>query len=257
LGRAIIVAMDGRHVGRVLRSIREHLGRTQADVATEAAVSPGSVSRAERGMVGTLPVAVVERIAASLGASLYLDIRYQGGMADRLIDRVHAALVDHMVGALRSDWEVVVEYTFNHFGERGSVDVLAWHAATRTLLIVEVKSAFTDLQDMLASFGRKLRVLPDIVRRDRGWDPLAVGRLIVVSGTTSNRKIVADHRAIFEVSFPARAHAIRAWLAHPRGPIAGVWFVSADAVPTLRTQGRRRASQARARAGGGLEATLE
>ncbi len=240
--------MDGRHVGRVLRSIREHLGQTQAEVAAGANVSQGAVSRAERGMVGSLSVAVVDRIAASLGASLYLDIRYQGGMADRLVDRAHAALVDHVVGALRSDWEVIVEYTFNHFGERGSVDVLAWHAASRTLLIVEVKSAFTDLQSMLASFGRKLRLLPDIVRRDRGWDPLAVGRILVVAGTTSNRRIAVDHRWIFEASFPARAHAIRSWLRSPGGPIAGVWFVSPDAVPTLRTLGHRRASRARARA---------
>lgn len=108
--------MDGRHVGRVIRSIREHLGKTQSEVAAEAGVSQGAVSRSERGLVGGLPVNVVERIVAALGGSLYLDVRYQGGAGDRLLDRVHAALVDHVVMSLRTDWEIVVEYTFNRFG---------------------------------------------------------------------------------------------------------------------------------------------
>lgn len=232
--------MDGRHVGRVIRSIREHMGKTQSEVARDAGVSQGAVSRSERGSVGELPVTVVDRIVGALGASLYLDIRYQGGMGDRLLDRVHAALVDHVVATLRADWEVVVEYSFNQFGERGSVDVLAWHASTRTLLIVEVKSALTDLQAMLHSLGRKLRLVPDIVRRERGWDANAVGRLVVVAGTTSNRAVVAAHAAMFDVSFPSRARDVKAWLREPSGPIAGVWFVSRDAVPTIRATGRHR-----------------
>lgn len=232
--------MDGRHVGRVLRSIREHLGLTQEQVALAAHVSQGAVSRAERGLIGTLPLAIVDRIVSAIDGSLFLDIRYQGGGGDRLLDRVHAALVDHVVASIRADWEVVVEYTFNWYGERGSVDVLAWHAATRTLLIVEVKSAFTDLQAMLLSLGRKLRLVPDSVRRERGWDPVAVGRLVVVAGTTSNRAVVAQHPAVFDTSFPARAREIRAWLRTPSGPIAGVWFVSRQVVPTLRATGQRR-----------------
>lgn len=232
--------MDGRHVGRVIRSIREHLGKTQSEVAGDAGVSQGAVSRSERGLIGELPVDLVSRIVSAMGASLYLDIRYQGGVGDRLLDRVHAALVDHVVATLRADWEVVVEYTFNQFGERGSVDVLAWHARTRTLLIVEVKSALTDLQAMLLSLGRKLRLMPDIVRRERGWDPAAVGRIVVVAGTTSNRAVMAAHQAVFDVSFPSRTREVKAWLREPSGPIAGVWFVSRDTVPTIRATGQHR-----------------
>ena len=224
----------------MLRAVREHAGRTQSEVAGAAGLSQGAVSRAERGLVEGLPVGALDRLVAALGGSLYLDVRFHGGAADRLIDRMHAALVDHVTRVLGDGWEVVHEYTFNHFGERGSVDVLAWHAATRTLLIVEVKSTFTDLQQMLLSLGRKLRLMPDIVRRERGWDPVAVGRIVVVAGTTSNRGIVQAHRSIFDVSFPARSRAVRAWIRRPSGPMSGIWFVSADAVPTIRTIGRRR-----------------
>lgn len=233
--------MDLRYVGRVLRSMREDRGLRQADVAKAAGVSQSAVSRAERGVLGDLRVGALERMAIALGGSLSIEIRSPGGAASRLVDRVHAALVDRVVAAL-AGWEVALEYTFNHFGERGSVDVLAWHAASRTLLIIEVKSAFTDLQAMLMSMSRKLRLVPDAVRRDRGWDPDHVGHVIVALGSTSNREVVTAHRSLFDASFPARTAEVREWLRAPSGPIAGVWFVSTQTVPTLRMTGKRRRS---------------
>jgi transcriptional regulator with XRE-family HTH domain len=232
--------MDVRHVGRVLRAIRESQGRTQGEVADAARVSQSALSRVERGMVGHITMSVLDRITSALDASLFVDVRYRGGMADRLLDRVHAALVDHVVAQLRDGWEVIVEFTFNEFGERGSVDILAWHAGTRTLLIIEVKSRFTDLQAMLASFGRKVRLVPGIVARERGWRPVAVGRVLVASGTSANRAIVDEHAAIFRSAFPSRALEIRPWLRAPTGAISGVWFVSTGVVPTLREIGRQR-----------------
>lgn len=244
--------VDMRYVGRVLRSMREHLGQSQADVATSAKISQSAVSRAERGAVGSLTVDALDRLAIALGGSLSIEIRTPAGLASRLVDRVHAGLVDRVV-TLLPGWETVLEYTFNHFGDRGSVDVLAWHAATRTLLIIEVKSALTDLQAMLVSMSRKLRIVPDAVRRDRDWDPQHVGRLIVVAGSTSNREIVATHRALFDASFPARTAEIRQWLHAPNGPIAGVWFVSTRTVPTLRMDGRRRRAARSRRRGASRE----
>jgi transcriptional regulator with XRE-family HTH domain len=233
--------MDARRIGRVLRAVREHLGLTQREVGEAAALSQAVVSRAERGDVSGLRLSTLDRLADALGAVVHVDIRYRGGEADRLVDRAHASIVEFVVGVLRGlDWEVVLEYSFNEFGERGSVDVLAWHARTRTLLIVEVKSRFTDLQAMLLSLGRKLRLVPGIVREELGWDVAAVGRIIVVSGTAHNRSVAAVHRSIFDASFPARAADLRRWLRGPSGPIAGIWFVSTSTVPTPRQVGRRR-----------------
>jgi hypothetical protein len=83
-------------------------------------------------------------------------------------------------------WSVRVEYSFNDFGDRGSVDVLAWHPAERVLLIVEVKTRLTDLQAMLSSLGRKIRIVPRLVREDPGWIPRRIARLLVVAGTTAS-----------------------------------------------------------------------
>jgi transcriptional regulator with XRE-family HTH domain len=219
--------MDGRRVGRVLRAVRLHKRLRQQDVASVAHLSRSVVSRAEHGRLDELSFGALDSIATVLDVSLFLDARWDDGDADRLIDRAHAAVVEHVVDKLRRlGWEVVVEYGFNHFGDRGSVDVLAWNAETRTLLIVEVKSRLTDLQATFAAFARKLRIVPGLVRRERGWDAQYVGRLLVMPGTTANRTVVARHAATFATHFPERTAAIRAWFRHPARSMGGLWFVS-------------------------------
>jgi hypothetical protein len=49
--------------------------------------------------------------------------------------------LDEAVTRLLADdgWEAVPEVTYSIFGERGSID-LAWHPASRTLLVIELKS---------------------------------------------------------------------------------------------------------------------
>ena len=210
-----------------MRAIRLSKKETQETVARRAGVSQPVYSRAERGQTNELKVSVLSRIASGLDADLVVDIRYRGGRVDRLIDRAHAAIVDYVLSRLRaSGWETAVEFSFNVYGERGSVDILAWHASTRTLLIVEVKSRLTDIQELLLSLGRKLRLVPKEASRELGWEPVAVGRILIVPGTTETRNLLGRHRSIFDSSLPAGSLEIRRWIRAPRGAIAGVWVVS-------------------------------
>ncbi len=185
------------------------------------------MSRAERGRLDSISFEQLDRVAQALRVSLYLQARWLDGDADGLVDRDHAALVEFVVGALRADgWETQVEVGFNHFGDRGSVDVLGWHPGARALLIVEVKSRLTDLQATFAAFQRKVRIVPGVVERDRGTRPAWVGRLIVMPGTTGNRSVVARHASTFDTTFPERMPAMRAWLRQPDRDVGGVWFLS-------------------------------
>ena len=159
--------------------------------------------------------------------SLSLEARWLDGDAERLVDRDHAVLVDLVVATVRRfGWEVAIEYGFNHFGDRGSVDVLGWKSATGALLIVEIKSRVTDLQATLAAFERKVRVVPGSVARDRGWRHRHVGRVLVMPGTSMNRALVARHGAIFDTTFPERMPGVRAWLRRPDRGVGAIWFVS-------------------------------
>lgn len=191
---------------------------TQAQVGRLAGVSQRTVSRVEHGSLRSITLASVEAMAVGLGIRLRLDPRWQGGDGDRLLDREHAAVVELVVAELqRLGWEALVEYTFNHYGERGSVDVVGWHALTRSLVIIEVKSRLNDLQDLLASLGRTIRIVPRRLQDERGWESIRVGRAVALPGTTANRAVIERHRAIFDASFPARARTLRRWLRDPSG----------------------------------------
>ena len=138
---------------------------------------------------------------------------WNGEALDRLLDGEHANLVEIVARRLRSaGWEVAAEVTFWIRGERGSVDLLAWHPATRVLLVIEVKSVVPDQQATLSTLDRKARLGREIAG-ERGWNPLAVGRLLVIGDSRTARRRVDEHATTYD----AEAHCRIA--SRPCGPI--------------------------------------
>ena len=242
--------MTDPQVGRLLAAVRRHLGLRQIDVARVAQVDQKTVSVLERGSLERVSVAAFRRVCAALGIEQSVMVRWRGGLGDRLIDRGHASIVEIVVGELgRGGWLVDPEYSFNVYGERGSVDVLAWHPIHQALLIVEVKTIVTDLQAFLMSMSRKVRLVPPLVAEERGWRRRAFGRVLVVAGTRANRTTLASHAATFEAVLPGSSRETRRWLRRPSGDFAGVWFVAirtdspAKRVVRIRVQARRARSE--------------
>ena len=72
------------------------------------------------------------RSAASCASTLL----FRGAELDRLLDEGHAALLGAVARRLEAlGWEVRPEVSFAVFGERGSIDLVAWHATSGTLLV--------------------------------------------------------------------------------------------------------------------------
>jgi transcriptional regulator with XRE-family HTH domain len=227
--------MDGRRIGRALRAIRQELGWTQDELTRRSGVSQTRISSAELGAIDDFTIRTLERVAGTLGATFWGQIRWRGGDIDRLTDQDHAALVEGVISVLaQTGWLTVPEYTFNRYGERGSVDVVGWNAPSRTLLIVEVKSRLTDLQETLATFGRKLRIAPRELAVTHEWHAITTGRVLVIADTSGNRAAVSRHAATFDAVLPCR------WLARPEGVLAGIWFV-----PITRTAAGKRVIRVR------------
>lgn len=225
--------MDDQRIGRLFRAVRQRRDLRQWDVASRARVAQKTVSEVELGRLESVGLAKIRRIAAVLDVMVSLQANWSGGQGDRLLDRAHAHLVNVIAGILeRSGWTLHLEFTFNHFGDRGSVDILAWHAATRILLIVEVKATLTDLQDLLAALSRKVRVVPAIARQTFGWEPLHVAQLLFVGDTKANRAVVSRHAAIFDAAFPMRSRETRTWVSRPGGAISALWFASSRSDPS-------------------------
>lgn len=165
-------------------------------------------------------------VVAALGGHLVIRIAFQGEGLDRLRDRRHAAVVDSMVERLRRErWEVATEVSFSVYGERGSIDIMALHPATRTLLIIEVKSVVPDIGGMLATLDRKVRLAPELARV-RGWRARSSARMLVLPESSTNRRRIAEHRATFDNAFPASNVEVNRWLRSPEGPISGLLFLS-------------------------------
>jgi transcriptional regulator with XRE-family HTH domain len=219
--------MDDIKVGALVRAIRHRRGWTQRQLGARIDLSQQLISLFERGHLDDLTVRTARRVASALEVSLAFEPRWRGGEAARLLDADHAAMVNRLVALLRAaGWETAVEFTFNHFGERGSMDLIGWHAASRCLLLVEVKSRLLDTQATLATLDRKVRVVPMLLARERGWAGTTVGVVLAMAGSTANRSAVERHAATFASAFPDRAVAVRSWLRRPQGRLAAVWFLA-------------------------------
>jgi len=238
---ATLSSMDDAKLGRTIRVIRLRLGLTQRDLGRRARQSQQQISRLERGHLDASTLRALRAVVAAVGASLELRLRWRGPELDRLLDAEHAQIVAAVTDVLRTHgWEVLHEWTFNHYGERGAIDVVAWHPAARAILIVEVKSDLVDLQDLLGTLDRKARIAGAVLVPERGWLPAAVGRLVVVPEHPTLRAKVARHEAVLRPTLPARNREIRTWLRAPNGSLAGIWFVRTDRPGPRRARSGRR-----------------
>jgi DNA-binding XRE family transcriptional regulator len=209
--------VDPIRLGGDVRLLRRQRGWTQARLASEAHVSRWSIVQVEAGRGPALRLDDLIRVAAALGGYLSVRLLFHGETLDRLRDRRHAALVDSVVTMLRdAGWAVATEVSFNVYGERGSIDVLAFHPETGTLLVVEVKSVVPDVGGMLMALDRKVRHAREIAA-ERGWVARSVARLLVLPESTTTRRARPRPRRDVRECVPAAERGRQAVAARPSG----------------------------------------
>jgi len=241
--------MDVVRIGLSIRALRRRRRWTQQRLAQEADLARSTIARIETGHADQATVATLIRVAAALGATVSVRVLWHGEGLDRLLDAAHADLTNRVLGLLGDlGWQALPEVSFNNYGERGSIDILAFHEPTRSLLVIEIKSVVPDLQSMLGTLDRKVRIAL-AVARERGWQAANVSRLLVLPDDRTARRRVDRHRITFDAVLPARTAAVRRWLAAPIGRLAGVLFLS-DVHHTV-TRHRVSAVAERDRAGSG------
>ncbi len=248
--------MDDQRAGQALRAIRVHRRRRQVDIARAAGVSQSSVSRIERGHLGSFSLDTLRAVAAAVEATLGVGIRWRGGEVDRVVNARHSAMAERLVAYLEAvgGWQWAAETSFSAWGERGVIDLLAWHAGRCCLLVIELKTELVDPAALLAQVGRYRRLAPAMAR-ERGWGTelprtlrntvaptgavssarsVASGRAVgsgdvaccvVVADTSSNRARLARHRALLRGTFPVDGRTMAGWVADPREPVMGLSFL--------------------------------
>ena len=198
----------------------------------------------ERGHGRRLSIGTVEVMLTSLGARLDIRMWWNGPELDRLLDAAHASVGASVKRRLeRWGWRVRVEVSYNRFGERGRIDLLAFHPATGTLLVIEIKTDLVDVQALLGSLDAKAR-LAATVAGGFGWDVRASIPAIVFMENRTTRNRLAKVIALFD-RFSVRGRAATAWLRRPdRAPTGLLWFTagpehapSRSAAPRVRLVG--------------------
>lgn len=184
------------------------------------------ISRMERGHLADHTLKAIRAVSAALDMRIDLVPRWRGGDLDRLVNAGHARLHDDLALYFRGlgGWVALPEVSFSIFGERGVIDILAWHASQRALLVVELKTDITDINELMGVLDRKRR-LATRIGRERGWQPTIVGSWVVVSESRTNRRRVEAHDGV-RAAFPLDGRSMVRWLRKPDVPIAGLSFWS-------------------------------
>jgi transcriptional regulator with XRE-family HTH domain len=228
--------VDDLRIGRIGRALRHRLGWRQRDLGDRIGLSQDEISLFERGRIESMPIRTVRRILGGLDAELVLVVRWRGGDLDRLLDAAHARLADDLTRFLEADgWEVAPEVSYAVYGERGSIDLLAWRAETRALLVVEVKSEITSVEGTFRKHDEKVRLAANVARERFGWSPILIARLLVLPEHRTVRRQVEDKSALFGRVYPTRNVGVRRWLKAPSGPLSGLLFLPDTSV----ARGRR------------------
>ncbi len=217
--------MEDQRVGAAFRAVRIRRRSRQEDVAKAARVSRALVSLIERGHVDQLSLAALRRVGTALDVRVEVVPRWRAGELDRLLNARHSALHETLARFFRDlpGWVAAPEVSFAVYGERGVIDILAWHSARRALLVIELKTDVIDVQDLVGTLDRKRRLAPR-VGEERGWLPSAVSTWLVIVDTKTNRRRVEAHAAVLRSAFPCDGREMRGWLRRPTGSVAGLSF---------------------------------
>lgn len=220
--------MNNIQIGRAARALRHRLGLRQADIAERVGLGHDVVSRIERGRIDGLTVRTLRQLFDGFDAEAVITIRWRGGELDRLVDRRHAGLGELVLARLeRLGWTVEPEVSYSEYGERGSIDLLAWHPPTRTLLVIELKTELTSIEETIRRHDVKARLAAKIGADRFGARAATVARLLVLPDERTARRQVSRYGNLLLRAYPMRGREVRSWLAAPTGHLSGLVFLTA------------------------------
>jgi transcriptional regulator with XRE-family HTH domain len=218
--------MDDFRLGTAIRRVRQRRGWRQQDLSDRSGVSQPVISRMERGHLGSQSIDRIRAVASALEIRVDLVARWRAGDLDRLLNSGHSGLHESVARMFRDElpaWILAPEVSFAIYGERGVIDILAWHPGRRALLVIELKTDLADMNELMGTLDRKRRLARQIAR-ERGWDPLTVSAWLIISSSRTNRRRVEAHEAMLTAALPDGGPTIRAWLRDPIRPFGGLSF---------------------------------
>jgi len=184
------------------------------------------VARIERGAFASIPLGKIRHLAETLGARFDTIVRWQGADLGRLLDARHAAMHETMAKLLGGldGWVFEPEVSFSIYGERGIIDILAWHPGRRMLLVIELKTEVVEVSGLLGTMDQRRRLASEVASRF-GWKPVAVSTWVIVAESRTNRRAVSAHASVLRAKLPVDGRRIGGWLRDPASRIDALSFL--------------------------------
>lgn len=218
--------MDDLRLGSAIRLVRHRRGLRQVDLAKLAGVSQPVVSRLERGHAGLQSIDTVRAVAAALDMRVDLVARWRAGDLDRLLNRGHSGLHEAIARKFQDElpaWILAPEVSFAIYGERGVIDILAWHPGRRGLLVIELKTDLADINELVGTLDRKRRLARQVAA-ERGWDPVTVSAWLIVADSRTKSSRVQAHASMLRAAYPGDGRTMRSWLRDPARAVGSLSF---------------------------------
>lgn len=228
-GEALAIAF-----GHMVRRTRLALRRTQKAVGASSGLSPPEISRIEHGRRPGLSLRTIGALCDALGiqAAWALQPPFVAGASTpdvpgpirrpgRQQDAGHARCSAYVRRRLeRLGWEVAQEVEIVLGRTHGWIDILAFRAATGTLLIGEIKTEFHDIGELQRTLAWYEREAWSAARR-LGWAPHRVHVCLFVLCTNESDVRIGANRELLAQVFPVRSRWMGRWLEDPSPPSGG------------------------------------
>jgi transcriptional regulator with XRE-family HTH domain len=213
-----------QHLGARFRAVRIRRGWRQLDVARRAGLNASTISRIERGHLERISLGTLLGVARALDIQVSLTARSRGADLDRLVSGRHSGLHESVARWFDDEmpaWTLDPEVSFSIQGERGIIDILAWHPGHRALVVIELKTDIVDVNELIGQMDRRRR-LAQRIAEERGWDPLTISTWVIVAAGRTNRARLAAHRVLLRNAFPVDGRSMMGWLRRPDRRVAAL-----------------------------------
>ena len=210
--------------GARFRAVRVKRGWRQQDVADRTGVHRSVISNIERGRLEAVSIGTILAVARALDIQVSLTARWRAGDLDRLVNGRHARLHESVARWFAEElpaWVLEPEVSFSIYGERGVIDILAWHPGHRALIVIELKTDIVDVNQLMGQMNQRRRLAPEIAR-ERGWDPVSISTWVIVANGRTNRARLSAHRIVLRNAFPRDGRSMHGWLRRPDRGIAAL-----------------------------------
>ena len=156
-------------LGARFRAVRIRRGWRQSDVGRKVGPSPSVISRIERGHIERIQLGTVLAVARALDIQVTLTARiaWRGSRstASAADTRGLHESVARWFAAELPEWTLDPEVSFSIYGERGIIDILAWHPGHRALVIIELKTDIVDVNELVGRMDQRRRLALQIAER--------------------------------------------------------------------------------------------